>query len=88
MVWRRHEERHQPIALMPDAAPPDQRQLSLGASLRSPFDSLLLRTASTVMLKRTPATADFDAMNDHLSRDIGISHADIDSLVSHKDRWS
>jgi uncharacterized protein YjiS (DUF1127 family) len=37
--------------------------------------------------KRSPATAEFGALSDHLLRDIGMSRFEIDSLGSCRDRW-
>jgi hypothetical protein len=85
-VGYRCEDRHQPIAPEPDAAPPDQRMRAAGTNLANSFGLLLLRAAVAGtfsfarLLSCAPATADFDAMSNHLLRDIGISRADIDSL--------
>jgi uncharacterized protein YjiS (DUF1127 family) len=88
------EDRHRPMAPEPDAAPLDQRKRASGTILTNSFGLLLLRAVAggtlfiVQLLRHAPATADFNAMNNHLLRDIGMSRTDIDSLVSHKGRWS
>jgi uncharacterized protein YjiS (DUF1127 family) len=82
------------MAPEPDAAPLDQRKRASGTILTNSFGLLLLRAVAggtlfiVQLLRHAPATADFNAMNNHLLRDIGMSRTDIDSLVSHKGRWS
>jgi hypothetical protein len=93
-VGERCEDRHRPTGREPDAAPLDQRKRASRTHLTNAFGLLLLRpaAAATVFFVRSfrhaPATADFNAMNNHLLRDIGMSRTDIDSLVSHRGRWS
>jgi uncharacterized protein YjiS (DUF1127 family) len=88
------ENRHRPTGREPDAAPLDQRKRASRTNLTNAFGFFLLRptAAATVffvrLFRHAPATADFNAMNNHLLRDIGMSRTDIDSLVSHGGRWS
>jgi uncharacterized protein YjiS (DUF1127 family) len=92
-LGERCEDRHRPTGRESDAAPLDQCKRASRTNLTSAFGILLQRTAAaaTVFLvrlfRRAPATADFNAMNNHLLRDIGMSLTDVDFLVSHGGRY-
>jgi uncharacterized protein YjiS (DUF1127 family) len=90
----RYEERHQSSSLIHDAVRLDAHQRSSHVIVLKSLRFVLQRSAVVVLsmiarsLRHAPATADFQTMNNHMLKDIGLSPFDANSAVSRRDRWS